>query len=643
MAGTCGLSTDGKVLAGVEFRRHAATPVIAISVNGLPSGALVFKANPALTTGDYLQGPVCVAEDGSAVALTLFDSNDGNPRLLVARPGDANVVVPGYYRAVGIASAGTWALARPWASRSEDHPPVALLMAAVPPRLLTTAAMGPGYGVGILATLPPARPVAVSPTPGVGPAAPAPPSVTAQVPVPVPAPASPPLPATAAAPAATPPAPVPIYSLQLIKPNGSLAELPPLIGFSKSCRIQSLGRWVVIGSGYQATSPETTDLLGNVVVKGGQDQPFTTMFYRWSDLALEPAGAPALVIQGDWTVAANEVNAVYAFRDRTITMIDLTGNDAVERPFAQTPFTIGSLSCEAGLVKAREDEGTNWLVTDSAGHPLWTGNATSCDLFEPGWAVTASAGYQLIGLNEDAAKRTSVRLQVEGSGWDVTVDRFGRRALATKSGKWIECDPLTGKVRRTGTVAPPPVAVREQPDGRYRVEHARVVEKSVPLGSEDPVTAWAPQDAWRVGGTLLVLDHSSRIYMSGKRRSYSSLGTCDDADSFALLKDNLVVANDNDKVIGGFTAGPLLVTEFEGKGLTASEPLSSQLWHIKGLSFQPPRGTQMLWDPLKAGFTPRLLRCPPGALGLMAVTDSLIFDLDANIARQMGSPERPVP
>jgi|GEM_PF-4652533 hypothetical protein len=632
MASACALSSDGKFIAGVEVKRHAATPVISYAANALPSGSLVFKTSTALTAGDYQQGRVCVAEDGSAILMGLFDANDAGPRLVLARPLDSNLVIPGYFRPAGVSAGGTWMLAQPWATRSEDIPPTALLMGGAAPRLLSTAVMGPGIGLGLVAKLPPPPPP---------PTAPAAPARSAPAPAaPAPAPAAPAATDTATTPA---PPPQPVYTLHLITQSGTLVELPEAIGFSKSCRLLSVGRWAVVGSGYGAASPETIDLLGNVIEKGKERQPYTTEFYRWSDLLAEPPGPPALVVPGECTIAADEVNAVYAFHDKTISLIDLSGAQPVERPFAQTSFIIGSLRNEADMIKVRDDDGGNWLVLDSAAHAMWSGAAATCDLFATGYAVISSSGYQLIGLHEDMTKRTSTTLQVEGTGWEFTVDRYGRRVLAAKASKWIECDPATGKRKRSGTGHPPPAVARDQPDGRFRVECARVIEKSVPFGSEEPAASWAPQDSWRVGSTLLVLDRNSRIYVSGRRHTYTMLGTCDDAESFALFKDNLVLANDDDKVIAGFAAGPTLVTDFANKGMAAAEALPSLLWHIQGLSFQPPHGAVLLWDAAKAGFTPRLLRCPPGAQGLMAVTDSLIFDLDADIARQLGSPGKPAP
>jgi hypothetical protein len=298
------------------------------------------------------------------------------------------------------------------------------------------------------------------------------------------------------------------------------------------------------------------------------------------------------------------------------------------------------------MVKVHEDDGDSRVVFDAAGHLMWSGAAKSLDLFAPAWAVIESSGYQLISLSEDAGKRNVCKLQIEGTGWDFYVDRYGRRLVATKTKQWVECDLSTGKLRHSGTTMAPQATVHEQPVGRFRLEHARLIEKSVPVGSEEPSAGWAPLDAWREGATLLVLDRNGRIFSPARRRGFALLGWCDDAESFSMYKGTLALANDSDKVTAGFGSGgsgPVLVVDFTGKGMAAAEPLPIGPWHVQGLSFQVPHGGQMAWDAAKAGFMARQLRSPPGDPGLLVVTDSLIFDLEAGIARQMGSPEKATP
>lgn len=412
--------------------------------------------------------------------------------------------------------------------------------------------------------------------------------------------------ATAEKPALPPP---PVQLLHLIKANGELVELPQPIGFSKSCRLLSAGRWAVVSSGSGARTPMTMDLLGNVASTGDEPQAEMTVIYRWSDLVTDAMAQPVFQALGEWVVASNEVNALYNYHDKSITVLDLSGPEVVERPFAQVDFAIGSVRCEAEMVKVNEDDGPNRAVFDAAGHLMWSGSAKACDLFAPAWAVIESPGYQLIALNEDAGKRNVCKLQIEGGGWDIYVDRYGRRLVATKTKQWVECDLATGKMRRSGTTGAPQAAVREQqPVGRFRLEFARLIEKGIAVGSEDPATAWAPLDAWRDGPTLLVLDRSGRIFSPGKRRGYALLGWCDDANYFCMYKGALALANDNDKVTAGFGnggSGPVLVVDFTGKGMAAAEPLPSGPWHVQGLTFQVPHGGQLAWDPARAGFPAR--------------------------------------
>jgi hypothetical protein len=639
MVSGAGLSSDGKVIAAVEMRRKPAPPVMVVEAHALPSGSSLLRTTLPYTAGDYQAGQFCVAEDGSAVLFSIFDANDASPRLVIARSGDANLVVPGLWQPVGVGAGGSWALAHPYALRTADNPPVALLVANSPPRLLTGAAAGPGIALAVMAKT---RPLPAAP--GSAPATPAAPAA-------VPAPAATPVPAPAAggdkaqgATAEKPvPPPAPVHLLHLIKANGEMVELPQPIGFSKGCRLLSAGRWAVVSSGSDAKTPMTLDLLGNVATTGDEPQSEMTVIYRWSDLVADPMAQPVFKAIGEWVVASNEVNALYNYHDKTVTVLDLSGPEVAERPFAQVDFAIGSVSCEAEMVKVSEDDGQNRAVFDAAGRLLWAGAAKGCDLFAPAWAVIESSGYQLISLNEDAGKRNACKLQIEGTGWDIAVDRYGRRLVATKPKQWVECDLATGKLRRSGAGNAPQALVHEQPVGRFRLEHARLIEKGVAVGSEEPAAGWAPLDAWRDGATLLVLDRNSRIFSPGKRRGYALLGWCDDASYFCLYKGALALANDSDKVIAGFGTGPVLVVDFTGKGMAAAEPLPPGPWRVQGLTFQVPHSGVVAWDAAKAGFMARQLRSPPADAGLLVVTDSLIFDLEAGIARQMGSPEKPAP
>jgi hypothetical protein len=637
MVNAAGLSSDGKVIAAVEMRRKATPPVMAVVAHALSSGSALLRTTLPYTAGDYAAGTVCVADDGSAVLFTIFDSNDASPRLVIARTGDANLVVPGLWRPLGVGAAGAWALAQPYGLRSADYPPPVLLVANSPPRLLTAAAAGPGIALAVIAK---AKPV---------------PAAAAAAPAPAPAATAPatPAPATAAAAgektqvaAAEKPAPppAPAHLLHLVKPNGEVVELPQPMGFSKSCRLHAAGRWVVVSSGSGARTPMTLDLLGNVASAGDEPQGEMTVIYRWSDLVADPMAQPVFQAIGEWVIASNEVNALYNYHDKTITVLDLSGTEVAERPFAQVDFAIGSVRCEAEMVKVNEDDGQNRAVFDAAGRLLWAGAVKACDLFAPAWAVIESSGYQLIALNEDAGKRNACKLQLEGSGWDLYLDRYGRRLVATKTKQWVECDLATGKLRRSGTTGAPQATVRaEQPVGRFRLEYARLIEKSVPVGSEEPAAGWAPVDVWRDGTTLLVLDRNGRIFSPAKRRGYALMGWCDDATYFCMYKGSLALANDNDKVTAGFGTGPVLVVDFTGKGMAAAEALPPGPWHAQNLSFQIPHGGMVGWDAAKAGFTARQLRSPPADAGLLVVTDSLIFELEAGIARQMGSPEKAAP
>ena len=68
---------------------------------------------------------------------------------------------------------------------------------------------------------------------------------------------------------------------------------------------------------------------------------------------------------------------------------------------------------------------------------------------------------------------------------------------------------------------------------------------------------------------------------------------------------------------------------------TTAEPFPEGPWRIKNLFYIPPRGGSLIWDAAHCGFTPTHLRSPATG-GMLAVTDSLVFDIDSALGKQLG-------
>jgi hypothetical protein len=99
---------------------------------------------------------------------------------------------------------------------------------------------------------------------------------------------------------------------------------------------------------------------------------------------------------------------------------------------------------------------------------------------------------------------------------------------------------------------------------------------------------------------------------------------------------DLMITSDENVGRARVAAGPILATEGLGIG-QRTEPLPEGPWRVKNLFFVPPRGGSLMWDPLRSGFTPARLRSPPPpATGMLVVTDSLVFDLDPAVGKQLG-------
>ena len=247
-------------------------------------------------------------------------------------------------------------------------------------------------------------------------------------------------------------------------------------------------------------------------------------------------------------------------------------------------------------------------------------------------------------LASDPAQRLVARLALPAGGdYEVYLDRYHRRLIAARSrSEWIEFDIATGKAIKPNGIRPLRPQVVAPGSGReispFTVQWARLLPRLAPVTVEDPASRWNPLDAWRVNGTLVVLDHHGQVHVAGRKRgSYQTLGSVDFPAMFALTAaGDLSITSDENVAKARLAAGPMLATEGQGIG-QPTEPLPEGPWRVKNLFFVPPRGGSMMWDATRCGFTPARLRSPPQpATGMLVVTDSLVFDLDPAVGKQLG-------
>lgn len=595
-AGRAGLSRDGRWLAAVE-RQHTPTKTMRFVIRGVPGGAEVLTAGLPWVAGDYLYNDLQVADDGSAATVCIMDTSDAAPRLFVVRANGMNdATLTGLWRPHGVGPGATWILAEPYASRGADDRVYALVIGK-------KHTIGVGGAVG-----------------GNGQAA----LVTGDAET--------------------------GFKIIIAKADGTTAILPSPQELTAGALLWSVGGWLLVGSGAGGKTRDEKDLLGNLV-KGGMPLPQTTYAYRWSDLAMPQTAQPAWEVLGYPHVSDLDQNLVYAIRDQQVVAVDFSGPEPKERTFVTMPGPIGDIRVSWQRIVVWMDDDVTATVFDAQAQPLWSGACTGAWVHDAQWLVVRTktvegAAWHVAHLDADPQLRTMSKLQLEPGVWSVEVDCHGRRVVATQvtPSRWVELDPLTGKARRQSAqgVRAPRIAERDDPPGRIgKLAPARLREKGLaPVVGEDPSRLWSPADAWRVSGNLLVLDQDGQVYAAGRKRGvYTAIGTSEGIHHFALLKDNLAIVDGDVKVMAAFAPGPVLIHELPAK-LPPAEPLPPGPWRVDGLNFASTKSGGLTWDAVRAGFTPRWLRSPPGSPGLLVVTASLIIDLDPVYARLFGSPER---
>ena len=580
------LSRDGRFLGVVE-RLYYPDHELKIRVITLPEGKEVFAATVPVEKSGYLSGLPQIAEDGTAMAVSVSDDS-GTVCLYAVRNVGKQLTLKGFSRPVCVGTGGIWAVAEPVSNRKADVR-VWTLLAKSETTLLASAA-GPGLAAAIRQDDP--------------------------------------------------------TLVHIIQSNGTMIPLPLDMPLARKAQISSAGDYLVVSSGWPSKATSTLDLLGNPIELPAIP---TTILYRWSDLAKSTALAkPVIMLPGIFCIGRLTGTAVFVGAGTQLAVIDVTRPNLVVAPLMTLTDDIEHLEADTGRLNVWLNHEQR-VIASEEGKLLFQGRVSSARLHDA-WYLetrTESRAVDWVRLAENPEDRQVTRLKLEhpGNYW-FTMDRYHRYLLATSDKKdWYNFDPLTGgPLSDSKHEKSPDLEVLDADVMGIMVSQAgRMVPRlklpSLPAG-DDSTVGWNPLDAWRVGKSLVVLDRHGQVYVAPQKRGpFQMIGSVNFAKNLAHSDDGeLVMVDGNDKIIASLVAGPALAT----KGpLIGDKPahLPDGPWRVKGHFYVPPHGKSLKWDSVKCGFTPNRLRSPPTG-EMLVITASLIFEVGANFGVQVGILDR---
>lgn len=430
----------------------------------------------------------------------------------------------------------------------------------------------------------------------------------------------------------------------LIREDGSEAPLTDAPALGSSAGMVTVGSWLVLASGYGAKVISEGDLLGENA-GGMTEQPSTLALWRWADLAANPAAKPAAFIQGDLSPAYDRAAALWVWKEAGLDLVDLTGEAPVRSRYLDAPAPIRWATSDMHCLRLEFDKPQRFALYGPDKAELWSGEAQDVQVKRRDVALTTHRkdgrpSWRLQWLSADAGKRRSVTvampveaddLQVAVYQPDLVLGRGPNRAWwsAGFDGKAIASGDADGGPPRPDC----PEWSWFAPTGRYYREGARVYEKA--LGTPaDAMQRLQLADAWRAGGSVMLLETDGRVQVSGRKRGeWLDLGAAEGAQRFGLRGPVPVLVRDEAKVVATMASGPKLLP---GDNSTALEIPLGGPWRLADeMRFTPPRGRQLQWDGERVGWGEVKLRSPDGA-GMFIVTASALIELDPDAARMFG-------
>lgn len=434
----------------------------------------------------------------------------------------------------------------------------------------------------------------------------------------------------------------------LIRADGSDLPLTGAPAVGDYAGMITVGTWLVMGSGYGAKVVSDGDLLGdNVGVT--VEQPSTLAFWRWADLAANPAAKPVATMPGDLSQASDHAAALWVWKGASLDLLDLSGTEPVRSHYLDAAAPIRWASTDQHCLRIEHEKPQRFSLYGPDKTPLWAGECTEVLVKRRDLALSRTRGkdepdtWRLQWLSADPAKRRTLHLPLpaEADRLQVSVSAPDMVLARGPGGAWWTFG-FDGKAQSSGNdraeQGPERPSCPEMswfsPVGRFYREGPRIYEKRLGL-PEEPLQRLSLQDAWRVSGSTMLLDAEGRVLLSGRRRGeWLDLGVAGGAQRIGLRGTAPALVRDEARVVATVMPGPKLSNMPEaadGQEL----PSSGGPWRLDDGQFTPPRGRQLAWDGDRVGLRDARLRSPDGS-GLFIITASVLIELDPDAARLFG-------
>ena len=431
----------------------------------------------------------------------------------------------------------------------------------------------------------------------------------------------------------------------LVKPDGSVKTLDSGVGLGDGRRLESVGGYLVLGSGLGAKVVSEGDLLGE---NAGVEvvQPETVALWRWSDLLNDPAARPVATYVSPLSRARQHASALWLWDGvgNGVDILDLGGEAPARSRYLDAAAPVKWVWTSAFATVVDHGDGRRVLY-DPAKREIWSGTCASVAVQRRNLALVGLEGtdgprWQLHRLSQQAAERSLVDLALPRRELDIKVgyrihDYVVGRAEAQWwrvgiDGKLIDHGPDEGP---NGEELQPLAWGCADPPGRWFQDGARVFSKEYGRPSE-LAARLDLQDAWRFGPTTVLLEQDRQVLASGRKRGeWQDLGRVPEADGFALAGEAAVLAGGVPRqAVRGIVAGPRL-SEVRS---AATQEMPNGPWRLEADGrFIVPKGRQYRWDGERVGFWPVRLRSPESS-GLLVVARSLLIELTAEGAKAIG-------